>query len=80
MDITLVAVRNPKWVTILDQAGNPIIKEDGNNYKVVNCEAQWEHLGDMWMPFTADKYDPEQHGKDLYAALINGDHGEIAAE
>jgi hypothetical protein len=76
----LKAIRNLKWFTVRDNDGNPVLDDDGNNYKVINCEAQWEHLGDLWMPFTADKYDPEQHGKDLYAALINGDHGEIAAE
>ena len=83
MSITLIAVRNPKWVTVKDADDNPIVKEDGTNLRVVDCECQWSHLGDNtqdWLPFTADPNDVMQHGKDLYAALINGDHGEIAAE
>ena len=70
-----------------DSDGNPIldIKNDasGNPMKVIQCECQWSHLGDNtqdWLGFSADPNDVEQHGKDLYAALVNGDHGAIAAE
>jgi len=80
---TLIAVRNPKWKTPLDVEGNPIVQEDGTNFRVIDCEAQWTHLGDNkqdWLPFTANMNDPDKYGRDLYAALINGDHGEIAAE
>ena len=99
MSITLVAVRNPKWKTIKterldsdgkvvnDSDGNPIMDavndSDGNPIKVIDCEAQWSHLGDNtqeWIAFTADANDTEQHGKDLYAALVNGDHGTVADE
>ena len=83
MNITLVAVRNPKWITIKDQSGNPVVKEDGTNFRVIDCECQWSHLGDNtqdWLPFTADERDIATHGKDLYTALVNGDHGSIAAE
>ena len=87
MSITLVAVRNPKWKTIkterLDSDGNVVNDSDGNPIKVIDCECQWSHLGDNtqnWLPFSADARDTEQHGKDLYAALVNGDHGSITAE
>ena len=83
MSITLVAVRNPKWETRKDNDGNVINDSDGNPIKVINCETQWSHLGDntqAWLPFTAYVHDPEQHGKDLYAALVNGDHGTVADE
>ena len=83
MSITLVAVRNPKWETRKDNDGNVINDSDGNPVKVINCECQWSHLGDntqAWLPFTADADDTEQHGKDLYAALVNGDHGTVADE
>ena len=83
MSITLVAVRNPKWKTIKDAGGDPVNDSEGNPIKVIDCEAQWSHLGDNtqeWIAFTADANDTEQHGKDLYAALVNGDHGTIADE
>ena len=97
MSITLIAVRNPKWETLKDfkrdsegnivndADGNPIeeVKKDsdGNPMKLIQCEAQWSHLGDdtqEWLPFAATPGDVEQHGNDLYNALVNGDHGAIA--
>ena len=83
MSINLIAVRNPKWETRKDIDGNPINDSDGNPIKVIDCECQWSHLGDNtqeWLPFTTDLNDTEQHGKDLYNALVNGDHGAIADE
>ena len=83
MSITLVAVRKPKWKTIKDAGGDPVNDSEGNPIKVIDCEAQWSHLGDNtqeWIAFTADANDTEQHGKDLYAALVNGDHGTVADE
>ncbi len=71
---------------IKDSDGNSIEVDwvvDGTIQKIIKCEAKWSHLGDSsqdWLPFASTPWDPEQHGKDLYAALINGDHGEIAAE
>tara|TARA_R110002012_G_scaffold309892_1_gene517226 strand:- start:658 stop:957 length:300 start_codon:yes stop_codon:yes gene_type:complete len=73
--------------TVNDSDGNPIRDtlndSDGNPIKVVDCECQWSHLGDntqAWLPFSANKNDVTQHGRDLYNALVNGDHGAIAAE
>ena len=70
-----------------DADGNPIIDvvndSDGNPIRVIDCECQWSHLGDNtqeWLPFTAVATDVEQHGRDLYNALVNGDHGAIADE
>jgi hypothetical protein len=70
-----------------DSDGNPIIDvindSDGNPVRVIQCECQWSHLGDntqAWLTFSANSNDPQQHGKDLYTALVNGDHGAIAAE
>ena len=76
---TLLAIRNPKWKTW------KTIKNDGsgNDIKGIECEAKWSHLGDSsqdWLSFTAMADDDQQHGKDLYTALVNGDHGAIAAE
>jgi len=99
MSITLIAVRNSKWLTakhptldsdgnfIQDSDGNLTMEvtndSDGNPIKIIECECQWSHLGDNtqeWLPFTADPRDTEQHGRDLYNALVNGDHGTIADE
>ena len=99
MSITLIAVRNPQWKTIKterldddgnvvnDSDGNPIMDivndSDGNPVRVIDCEAQWSHLGDdtqEWFSFTASPDDIEQHGKDLYNAIVAGDHGAIADE
>ena len=83
INTSLIAVRNPKWHTRKDAEGNVINDSEGNPKKVINCECQWTHLGDNtqnWCPFSANKEDVEQHGKDLYAALVNGDHGTIAEE
>ena len=83
INTSLIAVRNPKWHTRKDAEGNVINDSEGNPKKVINCECQWTHLGDEtqeFYPFTASPEDPEQHGKDLYTALVNGDHGTIAEE
>ena len=70
-----------------DSDGNPIMDtvndSDGNPVRVINCECQWSHLGDNtqeWLPFSADPNDVEQHGIDLYNAIVAGDHGAIADE
>ena len=66
---------NDVWEDIVDESGNPI--------KLINVECQWSHLGDTTQPFQnfiANPDDPEDHGRALYAALINGDHGTIADE
>ena len=83
MSITLIAVRNPQWKSIKDSEGDPVNDSEGNPIKVINCECQWSHLGDNtqdWLSFTADERDVETHGKNLYTALVNGDHGSITAE
>ena len=70
-----------------DADGNPIMDivndAEGNPVRVIDCECQWLHLGDNtqeWLPFTASPDDVEQHGRDLYDAIVNGDHGAIAEE
>jgi len=43
---------------------------------LINCQIEHQEYG--WIPFTASEDDPEQHGRDIFAALIAGDHGPIA--
>jgi hypothetical protein len=59
---TIKDVKNPVWV-------------DEKN-TVIGCEIDHEVFG--WIPFAASPNDPEQHGRDLYAALVAGEHGDIA--
>lgn len=44
---------------------------------LINCEV--EHITHGWIPFAAGANDVEQQGRDLYAALIAGEHGPIAS-
>ena len=98
IETTLLAVRNPQWVTIrtprldsnnkyvLNSDGSlvtDVLMKDGNPFRVIACETKWSHLGDSsqdWTPFDANPEDVEQHGRDLYTALVNGEHGAIADE
>tara|TARA_R100000995_G_scaffold74856_2_gene44029 strand:- start:604 stop:840 length:237 start_codon:yes stop_codon:yes gene_type:complete len=76
INTTPLAVQNPQWFT----GTGP----DGNSAQFINAEVKWSHLGTVdnqdFQIFLASPYDTEQHGKDLYAALVNGDYGAIAAE
>ena len=60
--ITLVGVRNQKWITLMTASLNddgslktddngdviltPKLDDSGNPVKVIECEAQWSHFGD----------------------------------
>jgi len=73
--------------TVNDSNGDPIIDvitdENGNPRKAIQCQCQWSHLGDSsqdWLDFTCTSWDTSPHGSALYTALMNGDHGAIAAE
>ena len=58
--------------------------ENLEDVQAINVEVKWSQLGIVdnqdFTLFTATSFDSEQHGKDLYAALVNGDYGDIAAE
>ena len=59
------------------------VDENGDKIKLIYVDCQWSHLGDTSQPFQtfiANPDDPEKHGRDLYAALVNGDHGTVADE
>ena len=72
---------------VTDESGETIwedsLDENGDKIKLIYVDCQWSHLGDTSQPFQtfiANPNDPEKHGRDLYAALVNGDHGTIADE
>ena len=43
---------------------NPAFTADNR----IDCEIEHPNFG--WIPFTADPNDPEQHGRDIYAAAL----------
>jgi Domain of unknown function (DUF4376) len=42
---------------------------------LINCQIEHPEYG--LIPFTASADDPEQHGKDIHAAILAGEHGAI---
>ena len=44
---------------------------------LINCQIEHPEYG--LIPFTASADDPEQHGKDIHAAILAGEHGPIGA-
>ena len=62
----------------------PQKNSDDEYYRWVTADCKWSHLWTVdqqeFEPFLATSDDPETHGQQLYAALVNGDHGTIAAE
>jgi hypothetical protein len=70
MAITILEVKNCKYA-----------KEDKS---IINCEAKFSGLPEssfdnIWLPFTANPLDTEQHGKDIFANAEKGDYGEVGA-
>lgn len=47
-----------------------------NKVGTIDLEIEHKELG--WMPFTASPTDNEDHGREIYAAAIAGELGEIA--
>ena len=58
---------------ILEVRNCQALPEDMGNK--VDCEINHADYG--WIPFTAAEDDTTQDGKDLYAAIMAGTHGEI---
>lgn len=65
MKPVITSVTNPRWSNI--------------ERTKIDCEVTVQHLGAEVLPFTAQAIDPEEHGRDLFVALLRGDHGPIAA-
>jgi hypothetical protein len=64
MQLILDGVRNAQYA-------------DATNTRI-NCEIRWADSNE-WLPFTADSTDPELHGRQIHAALVDGQFGAIAA-
>jgi len=65
MNCILIDAQNPQW--------------GDAEHTVINIEAKWEHLeSEGYLTFTANPNDVEEHGRDLYNRIINGEFGTIA--
>lgn len=65
MQSQLKSVANPRW-TNAEQT-------------MINCEITTSQFGDEVLPFTASPDDVEAHGRQIFADLVAGVYGEIAA-
>lgn len=64
MNVTYNSVKNCKWA-------NP-------EQTLIYCEVDFDHLDDVYVPFTADPNDKYSHGKEIYARAVAGDFGAVA--
>lgn len=65
MQSILTSLANPRWVNAENTA--------------IDCEITTSQFGDKVLPFTASPNDVEAHGRAIFAALIAGEYGPIAA-
>ena len=56
-------ISNPQWAD--------------KDHTAVNCMVKFEHI-EQAVPFTATASDTEAYGRDIYAACLRGEAGEIA--
>jgi hypothetical protein len=64
MDIKFNDVKNCKW-------------GDAEHTHIV-CEVNFEHLDEIYVPFSADSKDKYEHSKEIYKKALAGDFGIIA--
>lgn len=65
MQALLTSVLNPRWANA-----------EGN---AIDCEITTSQFGDEVLPFTATDYDVEPHGRAIFADLVAGKYGPVAA-
>jgi len=46
---------------------------------MIDCEITTSQFGDEVLPFTASQNDVEEHGRSIFADIIAGSYGDIAA-
>ena len=63
--MNLISAKNPTWAD--------------SDQTLINLTVRFAEI-DEDIPFTASATDVEQHGRDLYNAFVNGEHGAIADE
>jgi hypothetical protein len=65
MKQTLTSLANPHWVNA--------------EHTLIDCEITTDKYDDEVLPFTANASDPEEFGRLIFQALVNGEFGPIAA-
>lgn len=63
MSIFYSQVKNPKW-------SNP-------EHTTIDCEVDFGHLDDEFVPFTADPTDKMEYSKAIFDECVAGQYGEI---
>jgi hypothetical protein len=60
-----LSVKNPQWANI--------------EQTLINCDVNFTHLVDEFVPFTASPEDSEPYGRQIYADCLSGQYGNIAS-
>jgi hypothetical protein len=63
MQATLTSLSNPRWVN--------------TEQTRIDCEITTSQFGDEVLPFTADKFDVEPHGRAIFADIVAGKYGPL---
>jgi hypothetical protein len=64
MQTTLTSLKNPRWANAEQTA--------------VDCEITTSQFGNEILPFTANQYDTEPHGRAIFADIVRGAYGTVA--
>lgn len=65
MQATLTSLKNPRWANA--------------EQTMIDCEITTSQFGDEILPFTASANDVEAHGRGIFADIVAGKYGPIAA-
>jgi len=65
MQATLTSISNPRWANV--------------EKTIIDCEITTSQFGAEILPFTASQNDVEAHGRAIFADLVAGTYGPIAA-
>jgi hypothetical protein len=57
-------VKNPQWANV--------------EQTIINCEVNFNHLNDEFVPFTADPTDSMEYSKTIFDECLAGQYGEIS--
>jgi len=56
-------VKNPQWANV--------------EQTIINCEVNFNHLNDEFVPFTADPTDSMEYSKTIFDECVAGQYGEV---